>query len=122
MVTLMTIRKSIAITLLSIGLAFSTQAVATSLGPVISQAYEIALSNFRAPATTNGGVAFQVCDDCERMSVRVTAGTSYKVNGKAVKLEEFKKAIAYVSDRDEVVLTVLHHLESDTIEMIDVSL
>ena len=41
---------------------------------------------------------------------------------KAVKLEDFKKAIAYVNDRDEVVLTVLHHLESDTIEMIDVSL
>ena len=119
---LMNIKKSIAITLLGIGLAFSTQAIATSLGPVIAQAYEITLSNFRAPATANGGVTFHECEDCTRMSVRVTSGTLYKVNGKAVKLEDFKKAIAYVNDRDEVVLTVLHHLESDTIEMIDVSL
>jgi len=120
MVTLMT--KLIAITLLGIGLAFSTQAVATSLGPVISQGYEIRLSNFRAPATANGGVAFQECDECARKSVRVTSGTLYKVNGKAVRLEDFKKALAYVNNRDEVFLTVLHHLESDTIEMIDVSL
>jgi hypothetical protein len=118
----MTIKKSFAITLLSIGLAFSTQVGASSLGPVIAQAYEIQLSNFRAPATANGGVSFQECEECTRMSVRVTSGTLYKVNGKAVKLEDFRKAIAYVSDRDEVVLTVLHHLESDTIEMIDVSL
>jgi hypothetical protein len=122
MVNLMTIKKSIAITLFSIGLAFSTQAVATNLGPVIAQAYEIVLENFRAPATANGSVAFQECEECTRMSVRVTSGTLYKVNGKAVKLEDFKKAIAYVNDRDEVVLTVLHHLESDTIEMIAVSL
>ena len=89
---------------------------------VTSQAYEISLSNFRAPATANGGVAFQECDECNRMNVRVTDGTRYTINGKAVRLEDFKKAISQVSDRDEVALTVLHHLESDTIEMIDVSL
>jgi hypothetical protein len=122
MVNLMTIKKTIALTLFSIGLAFSTQVGASGLGPVISQAYEIQLSKFRAPATANGGVSFQECDECARMSVRVTSGTLYKVNGKAVKLEDFKKALAYVSDRDEVGLIVLHHLESDTIEMIDVSL
>jgi hypothetical protein len=122
MVNLMNIRKSIAITLFSIGLTFAAQVGATSLGPIISQGYEIALSNFRAPATANGGVSFQQCGECERMNVRVTSGTRYSINGKAVRLEDFKKALAYVNNRDEVYLTVLHHLESDTIEMIDVSL
>ncbi len=116
MVNLMKIKTLITVTLLCFGqLAFSQ-------GQVIAQGYEVALSNFRAPATANSSVAFQECDACERMSVRVTSGTRYTINAKAVKLEDFKKAIAQVRDRDEVTLTVLHHLESDTIEMIDVSL
>ena len=122
MVTLMTIKKSIAITLFSIGLAFSTQAFATNLGPVISQAYEIVLQNFRAPATENGSVSFKKCDDCERVTVRVTAGTRYTINGKTVKLQDFRKAISRVNNRGGAPMTVLHHLESDTIEMINVSL
>ena len=122
MVNLMTIKKSIAITLFSIGLTFAVQSGATNLGPVISQGYEIVLSNFQAPATANGGVTFQECDECERMTVRVTSETVYKVNGRPVRLEDFRKAIASVRDRDEVALTVLHHLESNTIEMIDVLL
>ena len=122
MVNLMKIKKTIAITLFSISLTFATQAVATNLGPVISQAYEVALSNFRAPATTNGGIAFQECDDCERINVRVTSGTRYTISGKTVRLEDFRKAIANVRNRDGVAVTVVHHLESDTIEMINVSL
>jgi hypothetical protein len=122
MVNLMTIKKSLAITLFSIGLTFAVQSGATNLGPVISQGYEVVLSNFQAPATTNGGVTFQECDECERMTVRVTSETVYKVNGRPIRLEDFRKAIASVRDRDEVALTVLHHLESNTIEMIDVLL
>jgi hypothetical protein len=122
MVNLMTIKKSIAITLFSIGLAFAAQVGATGLGPVVSQAYEVALSNFTAPATTNGGVSFQECDECERMTVRVTSNTRYTVSGRVVRLEEFKKAIFNVPNRKGVAVTVLHHLESDTIKSIDVSL
>jgi hypothetical protein len=116
MVNLMKILTLMTVTLLCLGqLAFGQ-------GQVISQAYEVSLDKFRAPATANGGVAFQECDECDRMNVRVTSGTRYTINGKAVRLEDFKKAVAQVRDRDEVTLTVLHHLESDTIEMIAVSL
>jgi len=121
MVNHMKIKTLMAATLLSIGLTFATQSIA-GLGPVIAQAYEISLSKFQAPATVNGGVTFQECDECDRMNVRVTAATRYTINDKAVRLEDFKKAVAQVRDRDEVTLTVLHHLESDTIEMIAVSL
>ena len=116
MVNLMKIKTLMTVTLLCLGqLAFGQ-------GQIISQAYEISLDKFRAPATVNGGVAFQECDECDRMNVRVTAGTRYIINGKAVPLKDFKKAVSQVRDRDEVTLTVLHHLESDTIEMIAVSL
>ena len=116
MVNLMKIKTLMTVTLLCLAqLAFGQ-------GRIIAQAYEISLSKFQAPATVNGGVAFQECDECDRMTVRVTAATRYTIKGKAVRLEDFKKAVAQVRDRDEVTLTVLHHLESDTIEMIAVSL
>ena len=120
MVNLMTIKKTTAITLLTIGLMFSAHAGATGLGPVVSQAYEISLRDFRAPVTTNGAASFKECEDCERMSVRVTNRTRYQINGRAVRLEDFRKKVSQAGDRGGVI--VLHHLESDTIEMINVSL
>ena len=123
MVNLMNIRKTIAIALFSIGLTFAAQAAdATGLGPVISQAYEVALSNFRAPATRNGAASFSECDSCDRMSVRVTAETRYTINGRTVRLEDFRKKLAQAPNRHGVAVTVLHHLESDTIVQINVSL
>jgi hypothetical protein len=119
MVNLMTIKKTIAITLLTFGLMFSVHAGATGLGPVISQAYEVSIKDFRAPVTPNGAASFKECDECERMSVRVTNRTRYQVNGRAVRLEDFRKKVSQAGDRGGV--TVLHHLESDTIEMINVS-
>ncbi len=122
MVNLMTIRKTIAIALFSIGLTFSAQALATGLGPVVSQAYEIALGDFRAPGTRNGTVSFKECDDCERKTVRVTAETRYTINGRTVRLEDFRKKVAQAGGRNNAAVTVLHHLESDTIVQINVSL
>ena len=115
----MIIKKFIAITLFGLAL-ISTQAVAT-FGPVISKAYEVALSDFRAPSTTNGGIAFKECEDCTLQMVRVTAGTRYSVNGKSLQLEAFREKLAAVHKREGALVTVLHHLESDTIESINVS-
>ena len=77
------------------------------------------LSDFRAPATANGAVAFKECGACERRTVRVTAVTRYAINGKTVRLQEFRKAVTQADDRDEKTVTVLHHLESNTIESLD---
>ena len=82
---------------------------------VVTLAHEIALSNFRAPETQNGGLAFRACAECENVSVRVTSNTQYVVNDKAVKLEKFKQALRQVRNRDEVLVIVVQHLESDTI-------
>ena len=113
----MNIKTLIGVALLCLSFAAAAQY------QVISQAYEIALSDFRAPATENGCAAFkEECEECDYKVVRVTSGTLYVVNGKTVRLKEFRKAVSQVHDRDEVTLTVLHHLESDTIEMIAVSL
>jgi biopolymer transport protein ExbD len=82
---------------------------------VVTLAHEIALSNFIAPATQNGGLAFKACAECENVSVRVTSNTQYVVNDKVVKLDKFRQALLQVRNRDEVAVLVVHHLESDTI-------
>jgi len=89
---------------------------------IVSQAYEVALSDFRAPATANGGASFKPCGSCERIIVRVTPATRYAVNGKSVRLKDFRKAVRHANERDVKGLLVLHHLESDTIESIKISL
>ena len=114
----MKIRKLLAITLICV--AFSASAYGQ--GEIVSKAYELALSNFRAPTTTNSGVAFKQCDDCKQQRVRVTGATSYSINGKHVRLEDFRKAVTQADDRDEKTVIVLHHLESDTVVSINVSI
>ncbi|MDH3352325.1 MAG: hypothetical protein OEM60_09815 [Gammaproteobacteria bacterium] len=111
---LMKIKTLIAVTLLCLGFAAAAQ------DRIVSQAYEVALSDFRAPATENGGAAFKECRNCARRIVRVTSGTRYAVNGQSLSLEKFREAISKADDRDEKSVTVLHHLESDTIVSIDV--
>lgn len=89
---------------------------------VTEQAYEIPLSEFLAPTTANGAVAFKECADCTRMRVRVTSDTRYSVNGRAVRLDDFRKAVLQVDNREKTPVTVLHHLESDTIVALSVSI
>lgn len=109
----MSIKKLLSISLICIGFA------AAAHGQIVSMAYEIALSEFQAPTTANSSVAFRECRDCERKRVRVTPTTRYAVNGEQVRLEDFRKAVQQADD-DDTSVTVLHHLESNTVEALDV--
>jgi len=112
----MNIKSIFAIALLSLGFSLA------ATGQVVSQAYEVALSEFRPPATENGSVGFRECADCERKLVRVTPGTRYAINGKTVRLDDFRRAVSQAGDREDKTVVVLHHLESDTVTLLDVSL
>jgi len=109
----MNIKTIIAIAFLGFGLTAAADDRITAL------AYEVNLSEFRAPATSNGKVSFKECEDCTQHFVRVTEATRYSINGKNVRLADFKEACMLANDRDNKSLTVLHHLESDTIQSID---
>ena len=113
----MNIRKILTIMLLCASYA----AAAQEPGQVVTQAYEVFLNNFTAPTTTNNGVTFKACDNCDPVRTRVTEATRYTVNGKQVRLEEFRQATNYARSHDDSVVLVLHHLESDTVISIDVS-
>ena len=103
---------------------FITAALACSLvtaaqGDVVSRAYEVALDEFLAPATENGAAAFKPCSNCQQVLVRVTPNTRYLINGQIVRLDDFRRVVGEAHDRDRQTVTVLHHLESDTVISID---
>lgn len=112
----MKIKGILTLALWAIGLPAAAQF--TTIAP----AYEIALDNFRAPATQSGGLAFRRCDGCELQQLRVTPSTTYSVNGRAVLLKDFRKALRSAADRDAVTVIVQHHLESDTVVSVAVSI
>ncbi|MDJ0712271.1 MAG: hypothetical protein QNJ14_17920 [Woeseiaceae bacterium] len=88
----------------------------------VSRAYEVALGNMRIPTSAYSAVRFSECEDCETHAVRLTANTRFVVNGRSVSFERFQAMAAAVNDADSVPVIVLHHLESDTISKISVSL
>ena len=111
----MNIKKLLAITLISIGLAAGAQ------GEVVAQAYELTMDQFTAPTTAHSGIAFKECDDCKALRMRVTAATSYTVNGKQVRLEDFRLAVSQLHGSEQASVTVLRHLESNTVVSISVT-
>lgn len=111
----MKIKTLITATLLALSLSMAAQS------QVVSRAYEVSLSEFTAPATEHGGASFKACSSCDRMLVRVTASTSYVINGEAVRFADFRKVVMDIKSRGNADVIVLHHLESDTIKSIRVS-
>lgn len=112
----MNIKTLLAVTLICLDLTAAAE------DRIITLAYEITLSDFNAPVTANGGVTFKECADCEQIRTRVTPATRYAINNKTVRLEDFRKAVGQVRDRDDHLVIVLHHLESDTIKSLNVSI
>jgi len=86
------------------------------------EAYEIALSDMTTPVTSAGSLVFKECADCDSRMIRMTRNTRFIVNGRTVVLKEFRKQVFQVNDRSRVAVTVMHHLESDTITSISVKL
>ncbi len=106
----------LAVTLICFGLTAAAE------DRIITLAYEITLSDFDAPVTTNGGVSFKECAECEQIRSRVTPNTRYAINDKTVRLEDFRKAVGQVRNPEEKLVIVMHHLESDTIKSLNVSI
>jgi len=88
----------------------------------VQRAYEVVLSDFHAPTTANGAVSFQACRSCDVLTVRVTPLTRYQVNNDVVELAEFRRQLRTISDRDAETIIVLHHLETNTVTAISVTL
>ena len=112
----MHIRKLLVLVLLGLSLTAAADFRTTT------EVYEIDLINLRLPGTEGGTLALKECDDCETQTLRVSAGTRYVLNHRDVTLVEFKKAISRVRNREDVIVDVAHHLESDSVTKVMVKL
>ncbi len=88
----------------------------------IALASEITLSDFRAPSSVNGVTSFKTCEDCRLQVVSVTKNTRYQINNHTVTLQNFRKSISTLVDRERETVIVTHHLESDVITSISINL
>jgi len=89
----------------------------------VSRAYEIALGDLTAPLTVNSKMMFSECSECDSRSIRVTPNTRYAINGRRMGLEKFRAALERIDRIDhpnKVPVTVLHHLESNTVVSVSV--
>ena len=116
----MTISKALGTALAVALLAASTPAMAEFV--TVAPAYEVALNDFQPPATINGGISFKTCDECDRMRLRVNPSTVYVVNGKTVRFDKFREALLLVRDRSKPTVVVLHHIETDQVLSIKVTI
>ncbi len=88
----------------------------------VAPAYEISLEEFRLPTSPNSTLSFKRCATCDIQTVRVTNHTQYVLNKEQTKLSDFRRAIARVRDRSNKTIIVKHHLESDTVISVSISL
>lgn len=110
----MSIRSLLAALLLCLGAPAAADFVP------VSRAYEVALAYLRLPGTANGTVTFRACETCDYQTIRVTSGTRYEANDQLLTLQDFQKSLEDVRNPSDITATVLHHLESDTIQAIRV--
>lgn len=108
-------------TLLIIVALLASSAVFAEFRTIV-RANEVILSELQLPASANGIVVFRGCGACDQKSVNVNAATQYVLNGRAVSLSEFRRALATVGNREDETAIVMHHLESDLVTRISVDL
>ncbi len=110
----MQLRKILVLVLLGLSLA------AAADFRTITEAYEVYLSDLRLPGSENGTLTFKQCSDCDTQTLRVTGKTRYLINDRDFALAEFKEQLKHVRKRKNQNVSVLHHLESNTIRAIKV--
>ena len=90
---------------------------------VFDSAYEVALEDFRLPASSAGTVALRECDGCELVTIRVDLNTVYRLNGESVDLGDFRRTVL-LARRGSVSkpVIVLRNLETNTVRSVSVNL
>ncbi|MDH3339112.1 MAG: hypothetical protein OER22_09055 [Gammaproteobacteria bacterium] len=107
-----------------LGLALSQPAVADNETLVLVNAVETSPSNIILPASTNGMMSFKPCDkgcDEEYERARITEGTRFVVDGKAVNFEDFRNAFAVIRGNDDSYALVSYDTKTKTVTSIDVA-
>ena len=88
----------------------------------IVKAVELSPANMIIPQSTNGLVTYQPCAekcDAEHERARLTAETSYLINGRAVKFEDFRKEFPVFRADDSAYALLSVETKSRTITSVE---
>jgi hypothetical protein len=99
--------------LISLLLVTSTAAMAQNYAP--TRTYEVLVQSVRLPSGPSGTITVKECDDCDYETYRVTERTVYSVDGKPMRLNDFRKVIESLGISGGHVVNVRRDLQSNTI-------
>lgn len=88
----------------------------------VKAAYEVRLTELRLPQNEAGTIAYKTCGECAFQTTRVSGETSWVLNGRSMSLAKFREGLANIEDRDNKYVTVMHHLESNRVTKVAISL
>lgn len=87
-------------------------------------AVETAPANIILPANTSGMMTFRPCDgecDDDYKRVSLSSATTFTVNGKAVKFEDFRKEFAIIKRRPSSYALVSYDVATNTVTSIQLA-
>lgn len=87
-------------------------------------AVEASPANIILPGDTDGMITFRPCDgDCDEdyVRVRLSAGTKFTVNGKAVKFADFRREFATIKRNPESYALVTYETKTNTVTSIEIA-
>ena len=114
----MTVRALLIAALLMVAQPASAQIV-TAVAAV-----EASPANIILPGGTDGMMTFRPCDgDCEEdyVRVRLSAGTKFTVNGKAVRFADFRREFATIKRNPESYALVTYETKTNTVTSIEIA-
>lgn len=88
----------------------------------VSRAYELQPEQVNVPLSPSSSMFFKNCDGCETRSGQLTPKTRFSVDGKTVDFEEFCNAMRLAKQSEHSGIFLHHHLESNAIVSVSVSL
>ena len=83
---------------------------------IVINAIETAPANIILPANTSGMMTFRPCaSECDKdyKRVQLSAGTTFSVNGKAVKFDEFRRNFATIKRAASSYALVTYEVETN---------
>jgi hypothetical protein len=108
------------ITIAALLLAFTLPAFAQF--DTVARTYELEPDLVNVPPTPGSLMRFSSCSGCAATSAQLTNDTRFSVDGKTVNFDEFCDAMRLAQQSERSGIFLKHHLKSDAIVSVSVSL
>jgi hypothetical protein len=108
--------KTMTTALLTLLLLTSAAVMAQNYPP--TRTYEVLVQAVRLPGSPNGTITVKECDACDYETYRVTDRTVYSIDGKNLRLHDFRLRIEELRQDGNHVVNVRRDIQSNTISKV----